>query len=456
MPRVGELTSSAATPAAASTVLNDELQAALAGDAALIVLAANTSVAALEAAVAGLDPEQVATARIRNPLAAQLSVERAMLQLAPEDEGDLILDDAGRLVRAVTARASGRPCLLVIVEQAETLTSSALALLQILPDIQAPGVGRVRVVFHGTTKFRALLEDPRFHSIRDSEIAPRAPATVTPQLGLLPASRLQGTGRNILVATAAAALVIVVAVVLAVSQSPTERPPTIKSILASRPIEMGGSTPPALLRDQASEPVPQAIASVPPISPLAPSAPAPSGSPPETFTPSVSVPTVAEEPAAARARVFHEFNTFLKATGRGGRLSRSDRETLFQEYLVRRQTAAARASALIAGSQPGAASVQPEIVLFFQSSARGAEALAEREAASLRERMPNVILRPSIDDIPNPTVSYFRPEDRDIALAITTMLPPAEDWTVVNLSGAPSEPAPAIIEIRVPSPPASP
>ena len=212
------------------------------------------------------------------------------------------------------------------------------------------------------------------------------------------------------------------------------------------------------------------VPAAPPAPPLAAgeeSAPAPPNTdpPPAPEAPPPAVPppaAAAEDLPAARTRLFREFSAFIDARGLAGRLSRSEREALFEEYLARRYAATAPIGPNL-GAPAAAATVpepapppiaKPEVVLFFRAGRPGAEALANEDAVLLRHQTPDVNIRPAADGPTVPTVRYFRPGDRSFALAIALALPSTTlDWHVMDLSGAADSPARPTIEVWLPGPP---
>lgn len=445
----------------------DRLDAALCGDAAFAVVDGEPTAATLEAAIARLDPEQVAIIRIRNPLVAPLSAERVMLQLAPEetDENGLVLDEAGRLLRAVTAGAAGRPCLIVVVEQAETLTKSALSLLQLLPGLQATGGDRVRVVFLGGPAFHALLEDPRFSAIRgdDSELpdVDELPVSYGTGAAVGPSLALARRSSKLRRFAALGAIVLAASAMLVVALRSSHSPETVTAPIVARPLALGiPALPPPPPRDDLPPSLPAGVAAVVPPPPAVTPAVEPPLAPPvaPALLP-LSPPAIAEDAAAARARAFAEFNAFVEARGLAGRLSRSNREILFQEYLVRRSKGEVFGSAPTAANGPQATAVSepPEVLLFFQANAPGMQAWVDQSAAKLRQRVPDVTLRPMPDSLPEPSVRYFRPEDRDVALTLAfALLPESANWKIVDMSGAAGRRARATIEVWLPRPSTAP
>ena len=381
---------------------------------------------ALEAALPGLDPAQVATVRIGNPLATPLSPHRMMLQLAPDDgEQDAADDDAGRLLDAVAARAAGRPSLLVVVEHAETLTPASLALLQLLPGLRTPGAPFVRVVFHGTAAFRALLDDPRFAPIRD-----HLPASPVPgRAGTVPVaqSRPSLRRRRLVLGAAFAA-----AALLGIGH------------LLYRPHRAATAIPAAT-----NAPVP---APAPPPAPEAAAQPpaAPAAEAPQTLPPPAAI---AEDPATARARLFRDFSAFVEARGLAGRLSPTDREALFQEYLARRHVAATTPPSRTTAPAPAAIDDRRAVVVLFPVGVPGAEARAAQDAVLLRNQVQAVTLRSTDRSPPDPRIIYFDPDDRDLAVSLARTLPPAPtEWQVMDMSAAAGHPAKPTIEVWLPRP----
>ena len=402
--------------------------AALRGDAAFLVLIGKNVAVDFEAALAELDPTRVSTVRIRNPLATPLSPHRMMLQLAPNDgeEDGSACDDAGRLLRAVKARAGGRPSLLVVVEQAETLTAAALALLQLLPELHAPGVPSVRVAFLGSSAFHDLLRDPRFSPIRDhlahSPLLGDAGAPPTLQDGRWPKRQ-----RFIV-----AAAFLAVAVALGTG-----------NLFFHHPFPAA----PVPIPTQVPAPSSAAAARADPATQLS-AAPTPDAS--QTAAPPLPKAT-AEDPVAARARLFREFNAFVEARGLAGRLSQLDRETLFQEYLVRRHGAAAGTPSTTVAPAVVAADNRHDVVVLFPIGVPGAEALAARDATLLRQQVQNVTLRPTDRSPVDSEIHYSYPEDRDVAIALALALPPAPgEWQVMHMAGVTEYPSRPTIEVWLP------
>jgi hypothetical protein len=440
----------------------DWLSTACFGNSVFLVLAAEISVATLDAAIARLNSDRVATIRIRNPLAAPLSFERAMLQLAPENSDQDVLSLMGKrsLVSAMTARAAGRPCLLVVVEQAETLTVSALTLLELLSGLEIPDVDRVRVAFLGGPAFDRLLSEPRFQTARDHSAwlaAPRdahlpqadtaaAPIAVLPSVDSSPVRQ-----RRLIKIFGAAAVAVVVLLAVAIwpgSPPTTDAPVSLPALAQDEP---ASAPTPQEEVTQASSPV--VAAAIPPSRSVLPAEEALVPPPVEPAPPSAAPPAVAEDPVVARARIFREFNAFLEARGLAGRLSRSDREALFQEYLVRHHTAAAPAVAPAASNRPEAsvASELPEVLLFFKATQPDIEGTANEIAATLRSQVPDVTLHRVSESLSDPIVNYFRPEDRDLALSVALSLPrAATEWKVVDMSGTAGRPTRPTIEVWLP------
>ena len=224
--------------------------AALGGDAPFLVwIGPPDSTSDLEAALARLDPARQAVLRISNPLTAPLSLQRVMLQLAP-DNGDEPTgtggDEAGRLLHAVAVCAAGRPFLLVVVEQAETLTPAALALLQLLPGLRGPGIPTVQVAFHGTMAFHALLRGPRFRPIRDHAADPPP----------LPARRSSERRRRGALLGAAS---IAVALLLAATLFPSRGPFSVATVPAAPAVSgpaAGFASPPLTSAEACGAPNP--------------------------------------------------------------------------------------------------------------------------------------------------------------------------------------------------------
>lgn len=409
---------------------------ALDGDAPFLVWIGASGFTALELALPTLDAARYAVLRIGNPLKASLSPHRLLLQFAPDEAPEASEargDEAGHLLRVVAARAAGRPFLLVVVEQAETLTQAALTLLQLLPGLRGPGIPTVRVAFHGTSAFCDMLRDPRFQSIRGDVDNPTLPPAV---------ARLSNRRRRraFLGVGSAAALLVVAALLLAHAPSQV----TVTPVPA---LSLPAETTASPLRPEAATPP---MPAEPPLLPVDVAPPAgPAGMPPAAGKrPPV---TEAMDPAVARARLFLEFNAFVEARGLSGRLSRSEREILFSQYLASRQNAAATSPANRTATAPAAAlppQAAPAVVVFFRTGPLNAELRANEDAAVLRRQFADVTLRPATDGPRESTVRYFRPEDQGLAITIALILPPTKpDWQVEDLSAAPDHPAHAAIEV---------
>jgi hypothetical protein len=366
----------------------------------------------------------------------------------------------------------------VIVEQAHTLTAPALAFLQLLPDLRHPGLPTVHVAFVGSSAFRALLADPRFRTVASHlerplpdalvDPTPVAPATIAtasiaPEPGLptgtplslgrrLPRPAILGAG------IAAAALMGVLLLNAGPRSSSTlaqALPPAAVPALAPAAPRPTAALPPQQPAQPPAVPVP---AVQPPITRTAPARPPPAAAPASAFADPPPVPEPAPEPArappgptpvqapapeeaaAARARLFREFDAFVKARGLSGRLSRANREALFQEYLVRRQA-------------PPASPLEAQVTLLFQSGSVGSETLANQNAALLRRQVRGLVMRGAASGPPVPTMRYFYAEDRDTALRLAGATPlPGREWQVVDLTGTADKPAPTTIEMWLPAP----
>jgi len=486
------------------------VQASLRANAPFIAMLGGPEQAVLlDEALAGLGAGAPATMRVCNPLTTPLSLERIMLQLAPVDGEPEPGDDAGpgvasgddspnastrRVLRAMMARLSGQPALLVIVEQAHTLTAPALAFLQLLPELRHPGLPSVHVAFVGSSAFRALLADPRFRTIAGhlerplpdapadpaSSLASVAPAAIAPAsvaaasiasepgmpagthtgaptetplaLGRrLPRPAILGAG----IAAAALAGVLLLNTGPRSSSAPAPIPATTAALApaatprttAALPAQQPAQ-PPAAPAPEVQPPItrPAPAPAPPPLAapPASAFADPPPGPVPETI-PASEPPTpvqapAPEEAAAARARLFREFDAFVRARGLSGRLSRANREALFQEYLVRRQA-------------PPAAPLEAEVTLLFQAGSVGSETLANQNAALLRPQVRGLVMRDAAGGPPVPTVRYFYAADRDTALRLAGATPlPGREWQVVDLTAAADKPAPTTIEMWLPAP----
>lgn len=455
----------------------------------VVCLGGPEDAAAVRHAVDALDRDSVAAIRIGNPLTVPLSLERIMLQLALDDGDALPGDDAGRVLRAVVAHSAGRP-LLLVVEQAQTLTTRALDFLQLLPGLRHAGVPSIQVLFVGTAEFAALLQDPRFSAIRrhvpelpaefveaESEALPPA---IQPMIQPRPRRRYLAVG------VGGAALVVLVAAML------SRPPPSVPALPAPTPAVEAL----APVRTEAAKPVEPAAAALPGPAPVNAPVVAPVNAPVnapvdkpveaavdapaepsveasvEAYTPSPAAdaalaapPLLPAEPgpedaAAARARLFGEFNAFVEARGLSDRLSRSDRKELFQEYLARRYAdAAARPAtepARAAAGRPQLASLPggPSVVVFFQSGSATSEASATRDVGLLQDRASAVLMRPTFDSPPMPTIRFYRAADRDAAASLAAALAaPGTEWRIEDRSGGAEQGVQLPVEVWLPREP---
>lgn len=125
--------------------------------------------------------------RVGNPLRSPLTIERILIQAAQADIGLLSDDDAVEAMQRLCLRRDGESRVLLVVDQAETLSPGAV---RVLSRLVAPG-GRVssritallHVVLIGQPSFKQLLRDPVAAPIRDAlanqpDLAPlsKAPA----------------------------------------------------------------------------------------------------------------------------------------------------------------------------------------------------------------------------------------------------------------------------------------
>jgi len=126
--------------------------------------------------------------RVGNPLRSPLTIERILIQGGRIETGLLPDDVAEQAIQRLCQRRDGESRVVLVIEQAETLGTSAL---RILSRLVAPG-GRpslgaaalLHVVFIGQPSFKQLVKDKAATAIRDALSSPAA-ATLPPA-GILP------------------------------------------------------------------------------------------------------------------------------------------------------------------------------------------------------------------------------------------------------------------------------
>jgi len=116
--------------------------------------------------------------RVGNPLRSPLTIERILIQGGRIETGLLPDDVAEQALQRLCQRRDGESRVVLVIEQAETLDTSAL---RILSRLVAPG-GRpslgaaalLHVVFVGQPSFKQLVKDKAATAIRDALASPAA------------------------------------------------------------------------------------------------------------------------------------------------------------------------------------------------------------------------------------------------------------------------------------------
>ncbi len=106
---------------------------------------------------------------VGNPLRSPLTLERILIQVAGP-EGEVFLEDDARLiVRAIAERQGQEACVVLLIEQAETLHPKVLRSLQAMtPYFALEGCPTLQVVFVGRPSFRALLDEDGLQPLRQA------------------------------------------------------------------------------------------------------------------------------------------------------------------------------------------------------------------------------------------------------------------------------------------------
>ncbi len=128
--------------------------------------------------------------RVGNPLRSPLTIERILIQGGRIETGLLPDDVAEQALQRLCQRRDGESRVVLMIEQAETLGTSAL---RILSRLVAPG-GRpslgaaalLQVVFVGQPSFKQLVKDKAAAAIRDALASPAA--IPLPPAGIVPFS----------------------------------------------------------------------------------------------------------------------------------------------------------------------------------------------------------------------------------------------------------------------------
>lgn len=422
--------------------------------------------AEVENAIRQLAEDRIGFVRVRNPLIAPLSLDRLVLQITGDDADEQSLDNIDRVRRSLIARSTMQRQIVVVVEQAETLTPEALDFLHGLPGLSDPSVTPVQVALVGSSALGARLADSPTYIIRDPAMA--VPASVPPAPKIVPQEARLSTSRKqrrrsasllvaSLVLTAAGAILFMVYGAFQPDTIPLG--PTLTPTLTQAPSRMIASEPPQTVT--AALPVSPEPQSVPPaVQPVAEPSSAleptlPQISPVELPIPEPPVPPL-QQAATDRARLYREFTAFLDTSSMGRRLSQAEREALLQDYLARHQTTLSSSQAAeqpIASTEVQAFRIpgEPRVLLFFIAGSDPDLTAAKQEAELLRDRVAELELQP-VSAVPRiPTIRYEFPADRTAALALAETTPaPGGAWQVEDITASPKRPQPGTIEIWLP------
>ncbi|RYY16265.1 MAG: hypothetical protein EON55_04740 [Alphaproteobacteria bacterium] len=422
--------------------------------------------AEVENAIRQLAEDQIGFVRVRNPLIAPLSLDRLVLQITGDDADEQSLDNIDRVRRSLIARSTMQRQIVVVVEQAETLTPEALDFLHGLPGLNDPSVAPVQVALVGSSALGARLADSPTYIIRDPAVAapasvPPAPKIVSQEARLSTSRKQRPRSASLLVAslvlTAAGAILFMVhgafqadTIPLGPTLTPTLTPAPSPTI-ASEPPQTVTAAMPVLPEPQSVPPPVQPVAE--PSSALEPTVP--QVSPIEPPIPEPPVPPL-QQAATDRARLYREFTAFLDTSPMGRRLSQAEREALLQDYLARHQTTLSSSQAAeqpIASTRVQAFRIpgEPRVLLFFIAGSDPDLTAAKQEAELLRDRVAGLELQP-VSAVPRlPTIRYEFPADRTAALALAETTPaPGGAWQVEDITASPKRPQPGTIEMWLP------
>ena len=432
----------------------------------LALLRGQRQPAEVETAIRQLAEDQVGFVRVRNPLIALLSLERVVLQITGDDAGEGPQDNLERVRRALIARSTMRRQIVIVVEQAETLTPEALEFLHGLPGLSDPSLAPVQVALVGSSALGARLADSRIYMIHDPAVA--VPASVVPTPKIVPQETRPSASRkerprsaSLLVASLVliGAGAILFMVYGAFEPDTIPLGPTPAPTLTQAPSPTIASEPPQTATAALpASPEPQSVS--PAVQPVAESSPAlepasPQGPPAEPAIPEPPVPPF-DQAATDRARLYREFTTFLDTSPMGKRLSQTERAALLQEYLVRHQ--ASPSSSKAAGQPDASTEVQafripgePRVLLFFIAGSDTDLTAAKQEAELLRDRVAGLELQP-VSAVPTiPTIRYEYPADRTAALVLAeTTQAPGGTWQVEDMTASPKRLEPGTIEMWLP------
>lgn len=417
--------------------------------------------AEVEIAIRELAAAHIGFVRISNPFVSPMSLKRLVLQIARDETDEARRDNAERVLRALIAQSDARRQVVVVVEQAETLTPKALEFLHGLPGLSHPSLAPVQVALVGAPALGARIADNRTYIIRDPADPAPATAVQAPALALQtprPCASRKGRPRSEVLFLAGLGFCGVVAILLmihgpfqpdAIPRSPTPpRTPTEmqapSSPGSSEPQQTATAAPQVLPVAPLTQPAGQQPTETPLALAQAPAAGLPVPEPP------FALPL--EDAATARAQLYREFAAFLDTRSLGRRLPQAEREALFQEYLARHQaTPSSPQAAALAEVETSRIPGEPRVLLFFASGSDPDRAAAERQAELLRDRVAGLELQPALAVPAIPTIRYEFPADRTAALALArTTRAQSGEWQVEDETASPKRPEPGTVEMWLP------
>ena len=471
----------------------------------MALLGGSTQFDKVAAAIKELASGQIGFIRIGSPLGLTLSLEQLVTQICG-GRADDDRDPAEGVLRALIARSDMRRQLVVIVEQAETLSPEALEFLHGLPEMGHPSLALVQVALVGGAAFGARIADQRIYVIGGSA-APAAPAAILPPTVAVAAKSPEvarpgrrGAERYVLAGLGVCAVgavlfmlgvfqpgatppvpattrVLAPIVADAAPAVAVAQPPSAPSAaeVAPAPVAAGMEpsvaapsvapvSPPIAAVAEPSVAAPQQAAASAPEQAAAAAKPGPSGGQQVTAltpeatdaspraaaaVPAPPVQPVVEDAATARARLYREFIAFTGSRGLGRRLSPAERAALFQEYLARRQGAPALPAAGAAESSriPG----DPHLLVLFAAGSDADREAAEQQGELLQDRVAGLELEAQAEVPSVPTIRYAFAADRPAALALAEIVPAqGGTWQVEDMTATPNRAVPGTIELWLP------
>ena len=132
------------------------------GRVAVLVCASSAGRAAVLRVALPLMPGAVI--RAGNPLASPLTLYRLLIQVGAEDDGG---DEAESLLRCLAGHAAGPEPVVLLVDDAHTLSNDVLLALTRVPHLAPPGQPGVALVLAGGPALPDMLSAPGLDSLRD-------------------------------------------------------------------------------------------------------------------------------------------------------------------------------------------------------------------------------------------------------------------------------------------------